>query len=648
MLHVIDGHRGLSGSFAGRPVVLLSTATYVSECRSDGKIGFEGVELGLKAPGPVNRMDENHAAFRMYMLGPFSLVDGKGKPVAPRSQKAQAILAMLALSARGSRSRVWLRDKLWSDRSEDQAAASLRQALLDINKALGSHRGLIIADKNTVWLDMDRVVLDTDEVLRTERGADKITDELLEGIDIRDPEFEDWLTLERQNWYRRLEEGRVDDVFEPRQQPRREIGKHSALLPVTGGPEQPPSNIPPVAAGTEADKPPSPDNLQWTVTLRPPIVVGAGDGGQIAALQYQNLLAKAIFDGLGLGVSDLFLDPHAGQPDGKMGLPLCLQLRLTFDGSMVLVELAIKHLLDNRIMWLGSRIVGRAQIERAEFGVAAALINQAVDQLSLFQEIAGSDGRTTRDGLYIDAVNAIFRLSRGDLEIAERRLQEEIQYQPRPSAFAWLSFIRTFRVGQRFTALDAPLIDEAQAYARKALELDPNNSVSLALVGHVHSFLFKEYDYAAGLFEKSIRLNSASPLGWDLYAMLHCFAGQPEKASAMARWVQDLSVYSPHKYYFDTTKSISASLAGDHIGAIVAGEDALRSRPDFNSLLRYLASSHAHAGNLDAARHYLERLDTVENGFSISTFRDSGYPLLSTGGGKMLIDGLIKAGARTR
>jgi DNA-binding SARP family transcriptional activator len=118
----------------------------------------------------MDRMDEKHAVFRMYLLGPFSLVDGKGKSATPKSQKAQAILAMLALSARGSRSRVWLRDKLWSDRSEDQAAASLRQALLDIHKALGSARDLIIADKNTVWLDMDRIALDT-EVVRT-RSAD--------------------------------------------------------------------------------------------------------------------------------------------------------------------------------------------------------------------------------------------------------------------------------------------------------------------------------------------------------------------------------------------------------------------------------------------------------------------------------------------
>ncbi|MGO8264209.1 tetratricopeptide repeat protein, partial [Rhizobium ruizarguesonis] len=87
---------------------------------------------------------------------------------------------------------------------------------------------------------------------------------------------------------------------------------------------------------------------------------------------------------------------------------------------------------------------------------------------------------------------------------------------------------------------------------------------------------------SANLFEKSIRLNPSLPLSWDLYAMLHCYAGQPDKAVAMARWVQELGVYSPHKYYFDTTKCIAAALAGDHAAAIAAGEEALRARPNFN------------------------------------------------------------------
>ncbi|WP_184401006.1 SARP family transcriptional regulator [Rhizobium sp. BK650] len=599
--------------------------------------------------GPVDRINEEQNPFRMFLLGPFALVDAAGRSVTPKSKKAQALLAMLALSARGSRTRIWLRDKLWSDRSDDQAAASLRQALLDIHKSLGPARDLLIADKNTVWLDMDRLVLDTDLVARRERSADQVTDELLEGIDIRDPEFEDWLTLERQNWYRRLDEGRVHDVFEPRQQPSREIAKHSALLPLTGAPEMPKPGKPVEAAGRDPSSRPPGGDGQWVMLLHSPILVGAGEGGQIAAARFQNLIAKAVTDGLSIGVTDLsFTLPDIEASKQQISLPICLQLRLTFDGTMVLIELVMKHLINNRIHWLGSQAINRAQFERGEFGTAAALISQAVDQLAYFQETQANDSRLSQDGLLIDAVNAIFRLSRDDLDKAERRLEEQIQYQPRSSTFAWLSFIRTFQVGQRFNALDAHLIEEAEAYARKALELDPQNSVSLALVGHVHSFLFCEYDYAANLFEKSIRLNPALPLSWDLYAMLHCYAGQPDKAVAMARWVQELGVYSPHKYYFDTTKCIAAALAGNHAQSIAAGEEALRARPNFNSLLRYLASSHAHSGDIGGARHYLQRLDAVEGGFSINAFRGSGYPLLNTGGGQILIDGLLKAGARLR
>ncbi|WP_037070803.1 SARP family transcriptional regulator [Rhizobium sp. CF142] len=599
--------------------------------------------------GPVDCMDKEQNPFRMFLLGPFALVDAGGRSVTPKSKKAQALLAMLALSARGSRSRIWLRDKLWSDRSDDQAAASLRQALFDIHKTLGPARNLLITDKNTVWLDMDRLVLDTDLVVRTERPADQITDELLEGIDIRDPEFEDWLALERQNWYRRLDEGQVHDVFEPRQQPSRDIAKHSALLPLTGAPDTPRPGKPVEIASSDPNPRRASGDWRWVMALQSPIVVGAAEGGQIAATRFQNLIAKAVIDGLAIGVTDLsFTLPDIEENEQQISLPICLQLRLTFDGDMVLIELVMKHLINNRIHWLGSQPINRMQFERGEFGTAAALISQAIDQLAYFQETQANDGRLSQDGLLIDAVNAIFRLSRSDLDNAERRLEEQIQYQPRSSAFAWLSFIRTFQVGQRFNVLDAHLIEEAQAYARKALELDPQNSVSLALVGHVHSFLFCEYDYAANLFEKSIRLNPALPLSWDLYAMLHCYAGQPDKAVAMARWVQELGVYSPHKYYFDTTKCIAAALASDHATAIAAGEEALRARPNFNSLLRYLASSHAHSDDLGGARHYLQRLEAAEGGFSINAFRGSGYPLLNTGGGQILIDGLLKAGAKLR
>ncbi|CCF18286.1 protein of unknown function [Pseudorhizobium banfieldiae] len=144
----------------------------------------------------MHRPEGMRARYRLYLLGSFALTDRTGRSLAPKSQKAQALLAMLALARRGLPSRVWLRDKLWSDRSEEHAFANLRQTLLEIRKTLGSARALVQADKLSVWLDLEQVELDLQQTTAWERA----NDQLLEGIDVRDPEFEEWLRLERQIW----------------------------------------------------------------------------------------------------------------------------------------------------------------------------------------------------------------------------------------------------------------------------------------------------------------------------------------------------------------------------------------------------------------------------------------------------------------
>ncbi|WP_412842370.1 AfsR/SARP family transcriptional regulator, partial [Cereibacter sphaeroides] len=113
----------------------------------------------------AGRMTGASPDLRMYLFGPFTLLGPDGEELTPKSRKSRAILAMLAVAPRGSRSRVWLRDKLWSDRGEDQASASLRQALLDIRKSLGPRAAHVLtADKNTVSLDLAAVAVDALEL----------------------------------------------------------------------------------------------------------------------------------------------------------------------------------------------------------------------------------------------------------------------------------------------------------------------------------------------------------------------------------------------------------------------------------------------------------------------------------------------------
>jgi tetratricopeptide (TPR) repeat protein len=586
----------------------------------------------------------------MFLFGPLTVLDARGVNRTPKAQKSRALLALLALAPRGSRSRVWLRDKLWSDRGEEQASASLRQALLDVRKSLGPLADkLLVADKHTVTLDLSRMQVDaldllhqmSDRTSQTTFDAREVDGEILEGLDIGDPEFEDWLTLERQLWRSRFENAAAPRDLTPAREPLRPAPSQ----PVHGVAAKPAdaSN----GAGTQASRP------GWTVALTPPLVLGTPDNAGYLPQRLNELLAKLLLEGGDISVSDLgyraaqTATTGSSGDSGTMGaVHLAVSTSYTFSPHEIHATINLHRVADQSLVWIDSATLDRRAVEGGDASQAFALTNQAIEEIRRwFTRQPAFKPDTTRETMF-GAVNAMFRLSRPDLDAAESTLRTLIARNEAPQAYAWLAFLLTFRVGQRFSPDTLATIEEAQLLARRAVEIDGNNAVTLALVGHVHSYLFGEYDTASRLFERAIKINPAQVLGWDLYSMLHAYAGQPEKGLALANWGRHLGAYSPHRYYFDTSLCINAALAGQHDVAIAAGEQALFDRPDFNSLLRYLVSSYAHKNDMATARRLLDRLTVVEPDFSIGALIDARYPIIQTKGGSDLIAGLLKAGVK--
>jgi len=144
---------------------------------------------------------------KMSLFGSFHLEGPLGENLTPRGQKARALLALVALAKRGQRSRTWICAKLWSDRPSEQAYASLRQALTEIRKALGPYSAAILqTDQFNISIDLSKVAVDAVELRqaiienRRLRPIDLPDEEFLEGLNVGDEEFEDWLTIERSRW----------------------------------------------------------------------------------------------------------------------------------------------------------------------------------------------------------------------------------------------------------------------------------------------------------------------------------------------------------------------------------------------------------------------------------------------------------------
>lgn len=130
------------------------------------------------------------------MIGVFEVRDEAGQDRTPRGSKARALLAMLCRTPGHRRPRRWIEARLWSDRGQEQASGSLRQALTELRKTLGPLAGRLTSDRDCVCLSGVTTDLDRDPPAAREALAHGR--EFLEGIDILDAAFNAWLADERQ------------------------------------------------------------------------------------------------------------------------------------------------------------------------------------------------------------------------------------------------------------------------------------------------------------------------------------------------------------------------------------------------------------------------------------------------------------------
>ena len=145
------------------------------------------------------------ALLSLTLLGGFEARVGSKVVSLPR--KAQALLAYLALDPSSTQSRAKLAALLWSDASDQDARNNLRQVLFRTRHALGRASRVLSIDGDVVGLDLaavdsdvatlHRLVADgSDQALRT--AASLCRGKLLEGCDVAEPVFEEWLTNHRE------------------------------------------------------------------------------------------------------------------------------------------------------------------------------------------------------------------------------------------------------------------------------------------------------------------------------------------------------------------------------------------------------------------------------------------------------------------
>jgi DNA-binding SARP family transcriptional activator/tetratricopeptide (TPR) repeat protein len=153
-------------------------------------------------------LDAPSPRFLARTFGSFEIVDRlTGSPVAIRSRKATALIAYLSVSPGQTISRDRATGLLWGDRGEEQARASLRQALTELRATTLGMAGALRVDRREIALVSGLVETQLEELasLATEGGLARLTPAVdradgrpLADLDGIDHDFNAWLLVERE------------------------------------------------------------------------------------------------------------------------------------------------------------------------------------------------------------------------------------------------------------------------------------------------------------------------------------------------------------------------------------------------------------------------------------------------------------------
>lgn len=561
---------------------------------------------------------------RLYLLGAFSLIGPDGRDVTPKSRKSCALLALLALSPRGTRTRVWLRDKLWSGSDEEKASGSLRQTIRDLKRTLAEMGVSILSvDRNSLSLKLDGLWIDLRSVqenaaLPAGLSADI---DLLEGFDIGDEEFEDWLAMERAIWTDLRDglqqQGAVAEIAAPRADPgqgQRPIYPHLIVIGI----------LPSIVHGG--------DQLARYVGDYVTEAVAC------TLAEYQPVQVVNLGDKFGADPNEAL----SADPD------YLIRTRALVVGSKVSLTFLIYE-ASNRSLALSQSVqIPQLDLINDDFMLANEFVSQNVDHLAkiILQPGPRRSGVPHDQGTLIGyrILASMFDLDAGRLRQSQSML-ERVQDREESSLFRSLvAYASSFSLGENIGGWDQGRLEQTQKFARDVMQANPFNSISLACIGHTMGFVLDRHDIASEIFARAVKLNPMQAFVWDHLALHRLYNGDLAGARVASDRAVMLGRYSPISYTYETTACMISALQGDHRRAVEIGGRSLIKQPRFHAAMRYTLSALGHQGDAERAAKLRDQLLSIDPDFANRETQEMRFRLPMKDARSHVLDGIKKAG----
>jgi adenylate cyclase len=475
---------------------------------------------------------EQDFELELRLMGRMRLVRRDGVEVTPKGRKAQGLLALLAVAPEHRRTRSFLQDKLWSDRPPEQGAASLRQELAGIRRALGEVGACLTTEGGWVALNPGRVRvrLDADPEDWELSGAPP---EFVAGLDIADPEFEDWVRDQRAVFA---------ELLEAEAPPSR-----TATFPLVA-PERP---------AREAL-----DDEQPSIALMPLTLLGdLGEGPLVAAglamdviglltrFRRLDVIAFSSTSAVPSGLPARELGARLGARYVAQGVLWLSRSRLRLSIDLILAE-------TERVVW--SHNFDRAcddlfEVEREVAGAVAAAVMVEIDHLERTRVRARDPNSLAPYALWLRGLDDMLSLEQERCQDALNHFFRAVSLdQSYARALSGISRAHGHLWMYRWAEQRDTALAQSENFALQAVDADANDPRASAALGWVALYR-REHDRSIEAYEHAMEINpsDADVIGEYADALKH--SGAPQASIPLFERAIRLNPYGADLYLRDLT-----------------------------------------------------------------------------------------------
>jgi TolB-like protein len=642
---------------------------------------------------------------RLKLFGSFELTGPKGRVAFP-SAKLTAFLAFLALSPKPV-----LRDQLtsllWGSRFEDQARQNFRQALTRLRKVIGPDA--LVGDDQSLQLLRTQFVSDAGEfeaLMKTGtaeslRCAVAILDgDLLSGLDVHEPLWEEWLSNERRRFgtlacdslerlgRMEIEEGRPlealrnaeecirRDIF--REDAHRlairafaELGRRSEALKhyqnfaerlkqeLGTSPEAATVALYEQARQATGTKEEAPPSTSAAMARKP----------SLAVLPFANLSNEP--------EQDYFIDGMVDEIITALSrlhwlFVIARSSSFTYKGRTVDVkqvgrELGVRYVLEGSVRKAGNRLRISGQLVDAVSGTALWADRIEGELADIFE---------LQDQVTWQVVGAIApKLEQAEIERSRRKTgnldaydyylrgqAEVLKWTKEANRLALAYFTRATELDPDFSTaygMAARCYSQAKAQgwisdsafesaevrrlARIAVELGPDDPIALCASGMALAFVACDLDAGDVLIDKSLRLNPNLAMAWTFSGFLKSWKGEADLAISHASRAILLSPHDPNLSNMRRAIAFAYFVAGRYEEAISASEMATPVPQNIIFAVATVAASAALLGRKEEAERAMGLMRQQDSRIRCSHLKER-FPLKRKEDQMRWEEGLRKAG----